>query len=476
MSSSVGLDIGWDCIKAVEIDSSLWISKYAKIEIPRPFDGDESELYKKKITELFNEHEFSRDNVTTNLRGACILARSYSPPSSKNADFEQWFVDNIESLIPGTPIEDVFYDYQFLNTGRVLISFARLRPLQNQIAVLKSCGIIPKAIDASCLALHHLYQNHSWTVKKRNYAILDIGGFTSDLLIMKEGVPFATIEITFGSKYLKKGKRRFRIFSQELARSLQKAITYYQENEELIIDGLIVLGDCADAPGLRTNIKRILGIRAQIAMPQEVSNGFINNDGHCYARAVGLALKGLNCNPGINMMTPEAKEARKSLLFDKRAKKIFKKNVIFSTIIFAVLAFALFSQVKDYTKLRSHLDLLTDNRNALMKTIAEEKALNAKYNELNRLTGNRFFWSRLLYNVGYAIPPGLYLTDINTESRMVSGGKNIQSKKKIVIKGQAHSSETVITFVQNLEKHFSSIVVDEMKEESGCEFRISVVL
>lgn len=476
MSISVGLDIGWDCIKAVEIDDSFWISKYTKLEIPRPFDGDESELYTKKIDELFTTHKFPRDNVITNLRGACIIARSYSAPSKNVADFERWFVDNIESLVAGTPIEDVFYDYQFLDTGRVLISFARLRPLQNQINILKSCGIIPHAIDASCLALYYLYTDHLWTKRKSNYAILDIGTFTSDLLFLKDGAPFASTEIMFGSKYLKKGKDRFRIFDHELTVNLQKAFGYYREKEELKIDGLIVLGDNANAPGLRRSIKKTLGIRTQITIPQKFSNGFLNNEGPYYARALGLALKGLNCDLGINIMTPEAREARKAWLFDKRAKKAFKKNAIFSMVISLVLAIVYFLQTRDSEKVASHLSLLMNNRNALMVKIAEEGESNAKYRQLNRLTNNQFFWSRLLYDVGLAVPSGLYLIAIRTESRVVSSDKSILTVRKLIIEGEAANSEMVITFVRNLENSFNDIVVDQMKEASQCEFKISLAL
>jgi Tfp pilus assembly PilM family ATPase len=476
MNRSVGLDIGWESIKAVEIDDDFWISKYAKVEIPRPFEGDENALYISKISELFSGQEFSRVNVITNLRGSSILARSYTMSSLNDTDFEQWFVENIDSLIPGVPLDDVFYAHQLLDKGRVLISFTRLRPLRNQLAILKSCDIVPRAIDASCLALHYVFANHTWTKKRKNYALLNIGGFNSELLIMKEGTPFASMGILFGCKYLRKGRNKYRICHQELVKRVQKAFLFYREREDLIVDGLIVVGDCSKIPGMRKNVKQLLGIRIETTIPEKFDKGFINDNGRHYALAVGLALKGLKCDTGINLMPPEVRSARKAWLFDKKARKFFWKNLVVSTIVFAVFAGVFFPQIMEHSKALSEKKALVHEKDALVSIVVEENALNAKSRRLRQLNNNQYFWSRLLYDIGCAVPPGTYLKEVITESRMVSTGKEVRKARKVTIDGEAPNSQAVIVFVKNLEKHFPSIVVDQMKAESRCEFKISLAL
>lgn len=154
MSKSVGLDLGRGWIKALEINQDLELLKIGKIKVPRNTNKEERELYISKIKELFQSLNLSRDNITINIRGSFILARTYLPPSSNKDDFEQWFVDSIESIIPGTPIEDVIYSYELLTSGRALIAFAKRKEIERHLEMLKSCAIIPASIDASCLALY----------------------------------------------------------------------------------------------------------------------------------------------------------------------------------------------------------------------------------------------------------------------------------------------------------------------------------
>ena len=101
---SVGLDIGWKSIKAVELTSDHQVIKIGAIDVPVPAGEDEFKACADKLKQLFNEHRFSKDNVLINLRGSYVLTRSYAPTSLNNHGFETWFVENIDSLIPGAPL------------------------------------------------------------------------------------------------------------------------------------------------------------------------------------------------------------------------------------------------------------------------------------------------------------------------------------------------------------------------------------
>jgi Tfp pilus assembly PilM family ATPase len=69
MRVSVGLDIGWKCIKVVELTSDFKIRKFGQQDIPRPItDEDENDVYVQAIIELFDSYRFSRDNVIINMR------------------------------------------------------------------------------------------------------------------------------------------------------------------------------------------------------------------------------------------------------------------------------------------------------------------------------------------------------------------------------------------------------------------------
>ncbi len=239
MRSAVGLDLGWQWIKAIEITEGLKIAKIGRIEIPRQDKFEEkyyNELYLTKLNTLFKDLNLCKDNVIINIRGSFILARTYLPPSSDKEAFERWLVENIEEMVPGTPIEDVVFSHKILPSGRALIAFARRKEIERQLTMLKSCNIIPVSIDASCLALYDAFSSHPWIKGKKNFAIMDIGGFSTDFLVIKDSEPFAANEINFGGKDLTKGKQRYKEFAFNLGKELERVSIYYQKKENLKIN------------------------------------------------------------------------------------------------------------------------------------------------------------------------------------------------------------------------------------------------
>lgn len=177
-----------------------------------------------------------------------MLARTYLPPSTNKEPFERWFVEAIESIVPGIPVKDIVYSFDLLASGRALIAFARLPEIEKQSALLKQCSIIPLAIDAACLALYDAFSLHPWVKTKENFAIVDIGSRSSDLLIVKDGEPFGANEINFGGKDLMKGKERHKKFATELGVNLARVFNHYEEKDNVRIQDLLIVGDYANLP------------------------------------------------------------------------------------------------------------------------------------------------------------------------------------------------------------------------------------
>ncbi|MCX7994701.1 MAG: pilus assembly protein PilM, partial [candidate division WOR-3 bacterium] len=193
MNSVVGLDIGQEWIKAVEITEDLKIKKVGRIKVPVDKEQEEAEqqIYIKKIKELFDTFKFPLENVVINFRGSYILTRTYLLPSPVKEEFETWFIENIQELVPGTPLEEVVYSYQILKSSRAIIAFAEFKEIEKQLMMLQNCNIIPSMIDASCLALYDTFILHPWVKAKKNLAILDMSNSQGDLLIVKEGDPIS---------------------------------------------------------------------------------------------------------------------------------------------------------------------------------------------------------------------------------------------------------------------------------------------
>jgi Tfp pilus assembly PilM family ATPase len=270
MLRSVGLDLEKGWIKVVEISSDLKLTNIGRIRIPKSDREDtrnEQELYAAKINELFSNLKLTRENVVSNIRGSYILARTYLPPSRDKDEFERWFVKSIESIIPGTPIEEVVYSYELLPSGRALIAFARRKEIEKQLEMLKSCNIIPVSVDASCLALYDAFSPHPWIQKKENVAILDIGTYSTGVLIIKDGEAFGSNAMSLGGKDLIKGKDRANKFALDMDNDLAKIFTFYEKKENLRIQNIIITGKYATIPGLRKNLATKFNYTVELGDP-----------------------------------------------------------------------------------------------------------------------------------------------------------------------------------------------------------------
>ncbi len=344
---------------------------------------------------------------------------------------------------------------------------------------MNTVGIFPAAIDASCLALYHVFENHPWIRKRRNFAIIDVRSCNTELLILKDGEPFASTEISCGIKG--KTRENYDIATQVLAVKLQKTLHFYRNSENLNIEGLILVGDYSKVPGLKKNLTSILGIKTVNGNPfclqnVDLPSGFNRKHCHHYAQAFGLALKGLKSYNSINLMPPETKEKYGVWRFKKRARSFFKKNMIVTGILTIVFLFLLNMVVNRHQAIAKDVEELKLQRNELLYVNNEEKELKSKVIMFRQLNSERFLWSQILSHIGNAVPEGLYFKEISTEFRLVAAGRKPVKKRKVVIEGEARNNEAVIRFIKNLETYFEHIGVDKIKEESGCEFKISLTL
>jgi Tfp pilus assembly PilM family ATPase len=478
MPKSVGLDLGWGWIKAVEINQDLELLKIGKIKVPRNTNRDEKELYISKIKELFQSINLSRANVIINIRGSFILARTYLPPSSNKDDFEQWFVDSIESIIPGTPIEDVIYSYELFPSGRALIAFAKRKEIEKQLEMLKSCSIIPASIDASCLALYDAFLPHPWMRKKKNFAILDIDAYSTGILIIKHGEAFASNIINYSGMISKKGKERDKKLILYISINLEKLFEFYKQKENLKIQNIIIVGTYSTIPGLRKNLKTKYGYKIGLGNPFLYHNiklpkAYNKRQNPVYAQALGLAVKGLS-KKGIDLIPYEIKESHKISLYNKRTKKIAKLSAIFSGLISIAMIILLMSVSNSNKELSNQVTELKSKKESLTYINGEQTLLANKLLNLKQLTKKMIPWSEILYDLGKNVPPGIYFKEITTESRLVTTGTKVEKKIRVVVEGNSQSQRIVLNYIKNLERKFKDIVIKNIKGEAKCEFKISI--
>jgi len=476
---SVGLDIGNHCIKAVQLNDKKELVKFSRIDLPPQEGKIDKQTYISKITELFRKYKLTTENIITNIRGSVVLTRTYLPFTTKNGDFDKWFIENVESLIPGVPLNDVIFDHQMLDSGRVLISFARLSAVKDRLATLKACGFVPRIVCPSSLALQEVLIKHRRFKKSRAFAILDLSFQGSDLLIVNEGKPFYSTEIGRANGYLYKGKDRVKIFSHELAADLTKCLSFYQEKENVKVEALIITGTAARMTGIKKGLREAMNLKVESANPFIVNEvnlppNFPIAESSQYAQALGLALKGLNNDKVINLIPPEQREDYHQWQVSKKVHQFSKTAFIAALPLFLAILFIFTQIIRNYYKISGQVMTLMVQRDELTAIDSESRTYNMILAKLRQINGRRFLWSKLLYNLGIAVPEGIILKEINTENRMVSSGATPYVQQVISITGEARSSETVISYVRNLEKNYPRIKLDKISEGEKCTFKISL--
>jgi|GEM_PF-2633039 len=462
MNSFVGLDLGRDWIKVVELTEDLKIKSYGKIKIDEEDRSDNQDSYIQKIKELFSKSKISSNNVVINFRGSYVLARTYQPPSSNKEAFEMWFVENIQELIPGAPVEDVVYSYEILPSGRVLIAFARLSEMEKQLGMLRKCGITPIFIDASCLPLRTAFINHPWIKERYDFAILDIADTLADLLIIKEGEPFSANLITLGNQNN----------NDVLTGHLLRIFNFYEKKDGLKINNMIIVGDYPKSLTIKGHLENFLGFKVEIGNPFRTHRlkSRIKN-GVSYAQALGLALKGFSKN-GIDLTPHKIRMENEILSFQKSAERYARTSLFFTIPALILSLYLLISISKKNDTLKQDIDALKKEITVMSLVDNEAIEFHSRVQKLKNLLHSRLNWSEILFEIARTVPDGIYFKEVSTETRFRANESAPVNQTQIIIEGSAQNQESVITFVKNLEKKFKNIALENLKSEAGCEFKI----
>lgn len=477
---NIGVDISTTCIKLVALKDHK-VTCAILLRLPQT-GGDGIEATQLKVLQsMFTDNKLPRENVVINFRGSEILLRTYARPFSKRDDFEQWFVENIDTLIPGTPLDDVVYDHQLLNSNRVLISFARLAAIKKRINLFTQAGIMPAAIDSSGLALYRALQKHNWITEGKNCALCDVHTTNCDLLLVRQGIPYASGELP-GVKCSKQAKatRTQTTTAEQFANQLEKTLDFYTEREQYHVNGIILVGEYYKISGLRRFLSQKFKVPVEPGKPfQQYGITFSSQRKYkqgVFTQALGLALKPLQKEHGINLMPLEMREERRQWVVNQRAAKIFRRHVPIAGIVLILAICSLIFSLRSYRKYNGLLEDMRTREKELAYILETERNYLASVAKLSNVQHEQYVWTHMLNEIGHGVPENVYFEEIGTESRMISSGAKPLKQKRVYIKGTAANHESLLTFVKHLEKAYQNIVVDKLEGEHQCDFRLSIIL
>lgn len=341
----VGLDIGANSIKVVELQGGLKprLSRFGKVALPEGAlsagEIKDREQVGKAIKELFAKTKIRSKRVVIAIAGQAAIIRHIKLPLMEDNEVANAIHWEAERYIP-FPVDEVTLDYKVIkryadqNEMDVLMVCARNDIIYSHIETLRDIGLQTQVVDIQTFSLMR-----AAGLEKANsegaVALLDIGFETSDLMILKDGIPLFTRVIPLaGNRFTKTIAANLGITSEEaeeikinkidalsqseslsqsleakanfamqeglkeLSLEIRRSFDYFhmqERNEE--VNRLIINGGGALLPNIGTFLNRELGIPV---IDSAISNGIsvpkklrlkLEVELPLYSVALGLAMR-----------------------------------------------------------------------------------------------------------------------------------------------------------------------------------------
>lgn len=215
--SIVGLDIGKDAIRAVEVEnadkSKPVIVRYADIAIPdgavRSGEVREINTVSAAIRKLWSAGGFKSKNVVLGLGNQRVIARDLTVPKMGIVQIRESLPFQVQEMIP-VPVADALLDFYPVSeadgeTGPVvhgLLIAAIKDSVMANVTAVREAGLNPVQVDLIPFALTRVMARG--TFARGTLAIVDIGASTTNVVVTKAGVPQFVRMIPAGGEDLTK--------------------------------------------------------------------------------------------------------------------------------------------------------------------------------------------------------------------------------------------------------------------------------
>ena len=210
MARAIGLDIGADSIKVVELAGSAKAPKVQRVAIreipPRPLDDpdyDHDAAVTKTIKAVFDELKLPKDDVCASFDSGVTVFREVTVPFFEDDQIRKVIRFEAENHLHNHAIDDVVVNW--IKTGetrdgsRVMIFASPKVDLTKRLAMLRKAGVRPASIDLDTTALFTSMDTLGYFEEAPNVIVLDIGSNTTNLMMLADGKPRVMRSFLLGS-------------------------------------------------------------------------------------------------------------------------------------------------------------------------------------------------------------------------------------------------------------------------------------
>ena len=354
--STVGIDIGSSCIKAVEIEPAAngWTLTNAAVA-PTPQEAIKDGIVvniqdvSQEIRNMLKESGIRATGATCAISGSQVIVRQVQFPKMPRSTLRKSIKYEASKYISSST-EDSIVEFEILGDAEdpgqmnVMLVATPRDMVDSRVSVIESAGLEPLVIDIEAFALIRSLVEFSASDEylHRTVALIDTGASHTDVNIVSRGefaltrnIPIAGESFTNAIKSLAGGSfeeaekmklemtaergvdqlnaeqdsRSWRVVQpllDEMIREIRRSVHYYQSqfpegSTDALVSKIVLTGGSARMPGMDAYMSSKLSIPAQIAdvfretaiKTGDVSEPFLEEHGPVLAVGAGLALKEL---------------------------------------------------------------------------------------------------------------------------------------------------------------------------------------
>jgi type IV pilus assembly protein PilM len=341
VSKIMGLDIGSNSVKIVEIDRSKKGYELQYVGVAPLPDGAIAEKSIKKADLVGNairglhSHSSRNKQVAVSLSGKAVIIKQVTMTSMSDAQLEKQIQMEAEPYIP-FDIKDVNLDFFIMGDRpekegamEVVLVAAKKDYMAEYMDLLKSLGLVPAVVDVDPFALEVMYEFCYPNVQEEIVALVNVGASTMNINILKSGASQYTRDLPLGgdsitreimrffdvsyerAENIKRGAQLDKINARNLRKIFQRSVDYFVSELQKILDffstnvsydpiqKIFLAGGAAATYGLAPTIESELNIPVEIIDPfrslkineKVFDMDYLNSIGAQMAVAVGLALR-----------------------------------------------------------------------------------------------------------------------------------------------------------------------------------------
>ncbi|MBA7495520.1 Cell division protein FtsA [subsurface metagenome] len=336
--SLLGLDIGSNTIKAVQLDHDNGRYRLRTYGLaPAPPKGFESEAesdmeaLSQAVKNLLLDIKVSTSNVVCALPESAVFTRVITLPILSDKELASAIHWEAEQYVP-VPLDEVNLVWEVLEKPKqgkkmeVLLVAASKALGEKYIKVLNAAGLKPQALETETIAVARSLVGES--EDSPTSLVISIGAKTTDVCVVKKGKIALTRSISTGGVALARAvatslgfelpkaeeyKKSYGLLKEEMegkivaalkpvfdliVAEIKRALAFYQkEKPGEQVKRAVLCGGSARLPGVVVYLAQSLGLETQIGNPwqkvetDEKTREVLAEEAIVYAVAVGLAMR-----------------------------------------------------------------------------------------------------------------------------------------------------------------------------------------